>query len=106
MLSVITNFLSQCNCSLKAGGCWKQFLFAFVTLERNGNFLKMAAKGSKIELSTFQKYGKSEITGYKTLDKNGKVFVDFIWCKLCAKYKETILGDPTLIELSFALAQI
>ena len=32
----------------------------------------MADKGNKIELSTFQKYGKSKIAGYKTVDENEK----------------------------------
>ena len=56
----------------------------------------MAAKGKQIALSTLQNYGKSEIIGYKTVDKNGKTFVNFIWCKQCAKHKETFLADPTL----------
>ncbi len=56
----------------------------------------MAAKGNKIEISTFRKYGKSDIIGYKTVDENGKTYVNFIWCKLCAKHKEAILSDPTL----------
>ena len=64
-------------------------------------FLKMAAKGNKIELSTFQKYGKSDIIGYKAEHDNERMFVTFIWCK----HKETILADPTLIEWSFALAR-
>ena len=66
----------------------------------------MAAKGNKIELSTFQKYGKLEITGYKTEDENEKIFINVIWCKLCAGHKEAILAYPTLIGLSFALARI
>ena len=40
----------------------------------------MAAKSNKIELSTFQKYDKSEVAGYKTVDDNEKTFVNFIWC--------------------------
>ena len=32
----------------------------------------MAAKGNKIELSTFQKYDKLEIADYKSVDKNEK----------------------------------
>ena len=32
----------------------------------------MAAKGNKIEISTFQKYGKNEIAGCKTIEKNEK----------------------------------
>ena len=56
----------------------------------------MATKGKRIEFSTVQKYGKSEIIGYKTEDENGKTFVNFIWCKLCAKHKETILANPAL----------
>ena len=42
-----------------------------MTLKSDANFLKMAAKGKKIELSTFRKYGKLEITGYNTLEENG-----------------------------------
>ena len=41
-----------------------------MTLESDNDFLKMADKGNKIELSTFKKYGKSKIPGYKTVDKN------------------------------------
>ena len=32
----------------------------------------MAGRGNEIELSTFEKYGKSEIIGYKTVEENGK----------------------------------
>ena len=56
----------------------------------------MAAKSDKIELSTFQKCGKSEVAGYKTADENEETFVNFIWCKLCAKHKGTIFAYPTL----------
>ena len=92
--------------ALKASGCSKQSLFALVTLEGDDNFLKMAAKGNKIELSTFQRYGKSETTGYKTADKMEKRLLISSGWKLCAKHKETNLAYPTLIELSFALARI
>ena len=51
--------------------------------------------GNKIEFSSFQKYGKSEIIGYKTVDEKAKRLLNLL-CKLCAKHKETILADPTL----------
>lgn len=63
----------------------------------------MDAKGKQLELSTFQNFGKSEITGYKKVDKNSKTFIDFIWYKLCAKHKEAILAYPALIELNLLL---
>ena len=56
----------------------------------------MTGNGNKIELSTFEKYGKSEIIGYKRVEENGKSLVNFIWCKLCVKHKDSILADRTL----------
>ena len=43
-----------------------------MTLKSDNDFSKMADKGNKIELSTFQKHSKLEIAGYKTVDENGK----------------------------------
>ncbi len=56
----------------------------------------MAAKGSRIEISTLRKYGKSEIIGYKTVEENGRTYVNFNRCKLRAKHKEAILSNTTL----------
>ena len=56
----------------------------------------MAGKGKKIELRTFSSYGKSEIIGYKTIQEEGKTYVNFIWCKVCAKHKDAILRDASV----------
>ena len=51
--------------------------------------------GISVELYTFEKYGKSAIIGHKTIDKDNKILVNFIWCKLCAKHKTVILSNPS-----------
>ena len=43
--------------------------------------------GLSIELQTFEHYGKSAIIGHKTSERDGKIFVNQIWCKLCAKHQ-------------------
>ena len=53
-------------------------------------------KGSKIELCTFMSYGKSEIIGHKAKEKEGTKFINMIWCKVCARNKDGILGHPSL----------
>ena len=34
------------------------------------------------------------IIGYKTINIEGKIIVNFAWCKLCAKRKNTIYNNP------------
>ena len=48
------------------------------------------SKGNSVELSTFLGWGKSPIIGHKTEETNGKVMVNQVWCKLCAKYKKEL----------------
>ena len=50
--------------------------------------------GLSVELQTFERYGKSAIIGHKTSERDGKIFVNQIWCKLCAKHKQIILSNP------------
>ena len=47
---------------------------------------------------TFLSYGKSDILGlgYKTEQVNGRVYVNFCWCKVCAKNKDVIIQNTTL----------
>ena len=49
-----------------------------------------------IELRTFLSYAKSDILGlgYKTEQVNGRVYVNFCWCKVCAKNKDGIYKIP------------
>ena len=49
-------------------------------------------KGNTVELNTFLKYPNSNLLGYKSLEKEDKKLVNFVWCKLCAKYKNQILA--------------
>ena len=51
-----------------------------------------------IELRTFLSYAKSDILGlgYKTEQVNGRVYVNFCWCKVCAKNKDGIIQNTTL----------
>ena len=50
----------------------------------------MEPKGNSIELSTFLKYGLSDVIGHKTWEKDGKTLVTSLWCKICAKFKAPV----------------
>jgi len=50
----------------------------------------MENKGNSLSLSTFLNYQVSSFIGYKTVEKNGATLVNFVWCKMCAKYKNEI----------------
>ena len=62
-------------------------------------------KGNRVELGTFKSWGKEGIIGYKTEESNSKIYVNFIWCKVCAKYKSQIVsavkGSAQAAALSF-----
>ena len=45
----------------------------------------MEPKGNLIELSTFLKYGLTEVIGHKTVETGGKTLVKYVWCKVYAK---------------------
>ena len=50
----------------------------------------MEPKGNSIELSTFLKYGLTEVISHKTVETGGKTLVRYVWCKVCAKFKTQI----------------
>ena len=62
-------------------------------------------KGNHVELATFLKYPDCNLLGHRTLEKDGKKFVTFIWCKVCAKYKNqlslTLKGSAKKSALAF-----
>lgn len=62
-------------------------------------------KGNKVELKTFESWGKSDILGWKTEEKDGKVLVNYVWCKVCARYKTEITsrlkGNAKTAALAF-----
>ena len=53
-------------------------------------------KGITKELSTFLSWGKEQIIGYKSEEKDFKKIVTKIWCKVCVKHKDEILNNSTL----------
>ena len=48
------------------------------------------------DLSTFLSWGKEQIIGYKSEEKDFRKIVTKIWCKVCVKHKVEILNNPTL----------
>ena len=50
----------------------------------------MEPKGNSIELSTFLKYGLIEVIGHKTVETGGKTLLNYVWCKVSAKFKTQI----------------
>ena len=45
-------------------------------------------KGNKVELATFFNWGKDAIIGCKIEMIGEKKMVNFIWCKVCERYKQ------------------
>ena len=56
----------------------------------------MEVKGNSIEPTTFLKYGLTDVIGHKTLEKEGKTMVNFIWCKICVKFKNQIINSSSV----------
>ena len=52
------------------------------------------AKGNSVELNTFKSYGVDDVLGYKTEEKDGRTYVNFVWCKVCARHEEGIKKHP------------
>ena len=51
----------------------------------------MEPKGNSIdELSMFLKYGLTEVISHKTVETGCKTLVNYVWCKVCAKFKTQI----------------
>ncbi len=54
----------------------------------NGN------KGNKVDLETFKKWGKDGVIGFKTIEENSRRYVNFVWCKVCARNKDSLIAHP------------
>ena len=52
-------------------------------------------KGNSVELKTFKSHGVDEILGFETEEKDGQTYMNFIWCKVCAR-SEGIKKHPNL----------
>ena len=48
------------------------------------------------KLKTFLSWGKENIIGYEVKTIEGDEHVVKVWCKLCAKHKQSILTDPSI----------
>ena len=53
-----------------------------------------STKGNMVSLKTFQTYETNNVVGYKTINIQGKIKVNFAWCKLRAKHKNAIYNNP------------
>ena len=47
----------------------------------------MEPKGNSMELSSFLKYGLNKLIGHKSVETGGKTLANYVWCKVCAKFK-------------------
>ena len=58
--------------------------------------LKMAnsAKGNSVMLATFKKWDLEDAFGNKTEEKDDKIMVNYVWCKICAANKTALLQHP------------
>ena len=52
----------------------------------------LSKKGNTVALITFNGWQLNQIFGRKT-DENGSQ-VNFVWCKVCARHKHTIMSSP------------
>ena len=57
----------------------------------------MASKGKAVKFSTFKSWGiPDDVIGFKTIVEEGATLVNFVWCKICSKYKGCILRHPAV----------
>ena len=56
--------------------------------------MNQAPKGNRVKVSTFRSWGKEDILGFKTEEKDGVIYVVYIWCKICARNSNAILNHP------------
>ena len=54
----------------------------------------VTTKGNRAKLTTFNIWEKDGIIGYKTDTIAGIVYVNFVWCKVCARNEKEILQHP------------
>ena len=67
--------------------------------------MDLKTKGNKVEIATFNIWGKGNIIGHKTEEVDSKKMVNFIWCKVCNRYKNDIMsrlkGKSKILALAF-----
>ena len=52
------------------------------------------SEGTLVELRTFETYENRHVLGKKVKEIGKRKMVTFVWCKICAKHKESILSNP------------
>ena len=65
-----------------------------------------STKGKMVSLQTFQTYETNNVIVYKTINMEGKIMVNFSWCKLCAKHKNKIYNNPKCKESAKKSAEV
>ena len=53
------------------------------------------SKGNTVKLKTFNTWPKTNLIGYKTIEKEGVTYVNFVWCKVCARNEAVIRADKS-----------
>ena len=61
--------------------------------------------GNKVKLQMLKSWNFEEF-GFKILQENGILNVNYVWCKICAKNKECIKQDPSVKGASKNVADI
>ena len=56
----------------------------------------MEPKDNSIKLSTFLKYGLTKVVHQKTVETGGKTLVNYVWCKVCAKFMTQIESSSNI----------
>ena len=59
-----------------------------------------SSKGNKIKLKTFLSWQKTNILGYKTEVKEGVTYINYVWCKVCARNEHVIKSDKGKVGVS------
>ena len=47
-----------------------------------------------MDLATFMKWGKDGVIGYKTITVDQRVYVNFVWCKVCKRNRHPNCKGP------------
>lgn len=81
----------------------RSFIFSF-----HVTFLLMFCcmmAGNKVKLQTFKSWNFAEI-GYKVIEESDVSYVNFVWCKLCAKNKDCVSQGPSVKGASRNVADV
>ena len=65
--------------------------------ERTSYTMENEKQTKTVSLSTFLSYKVEDTIGFKTISKDHKEIVNFMWCKICTKYKDQ-LKNSSLVK--------